>query len=259
VFKYFTTVYLEEALTDKKRTACHTLYERLVGKSKVAPPHSDDHMGYSVETITALVTKIAQEDADLRGMTEARLQRQERVKREVKSLEAKSKEDTKVETKAINDKASHIQDLNERLLTLTKLKNSMGSGSGAGGGTRPASGSKRLGEGPSFAQPKAKKSITLASLLKTMRETSEGQAILDALEDEAISGSPALADGRVTGKPFTVTELEDNLMPKVARVLRSEFLWYLLQFNILTDDEEDGEGDDDEGGDDGEGEGEEEE
>ena len=254
MFKYFTTVFLKEALTDKKRTACHTLYERLVGKSEVSPPYSDEHLGYSVETIPALVTKIAQEEADLRGMTHAQVQRQERVKREVKTMEAKSKEDTKLETQTINNKAAHIQDLNERLLTLTKLKNAMGSGSGAGGG----SGVKRPAGAPPSAQPKAKKSITLASLLKTMRETSEGLAILGALEDEAITGSPALLDGKVTGKPFTVTELEENLIPKVARVLRSEFLWYLLEFNILTDDEADGEGDDGEGGDDEEGEGEEE-
>jgi hypothetical protein len=70
---------------------------------------------------------------------------------------------------------------------------------------------------------------------------------LDALEDEAITGSPALADGKVTGKPFTVSELVDNVTGKVAKKLESDFLWYLLEFGILiNEDEADGEDDDDE-------------
>ena len=234
--------FLKDSLSEPKRKDCHQLYERLGGESE-SSHGQDEHLEYT--NVSELVAKIGELETELFTATSNQVKRVEKFKADAKSAELKHKEDTKRENADINEKAEHIKELKERLVTLTMMSASSSKGSGAGGGGGGGSGGKR--PPPPSAQPKVKKSITLPSLLKTMRETSEGTTLLDLLEGDEVNGAPALADDEVTGKPFTLDELEEHLPPRVFKFLKANFLGYLINFGIVKEEDDEDDEDDEDG------------
>jgi hypothetical protein len=204
---------------------------------------------WTVHNMPELHAKIKEVEAAGRKLEADKAKREEEHAAQVaqfKKLKAAAAAASKAEGAAMTANVKEKLDLDATLLRLSKqLQEDAASGGGAGGGGGGVSGSKRSASTAAASSP-GKKAKSLAQLLGLMRQSLAGLKALEQLEGTEANGAAALKDDKATGKPLSVDELQDVMVPKHFDVVKTDFLNDLIRYNVVTQlDEEEEEVDED--------------